>query len=327
MKYRRYLRAIRFALLCAFAVTSTGVLAADLDSDLLKATKKGDTQEIRRLLAAGADVDAREVRGNMELTALFKAAEKGHLDAVRLLLDKGASKIAYVYTHDLADDLRDAAEDGELHKLRSLLEAGVPPDLADRRKRTALMFAAKKGRVRAVELLINTGANLSLVDNRNESALDKARSEGKDNVVRALEAELARLREEERESLRETAKHNEDRLVLLGTYETGGLTLDTFLDHGWNAYDPFVGKIGILGIQRNGDTVKLIIGMFSVSFSQAIQEAARDQNAMISRMLRLPIDSVVDVVNVNNGRNTRRIAHMTFKRGILDSMKILSRAE
>jgi ankyrin repeat protein len=54
---------------------------------LVQAAKRGDLNEVRRLLEAGAGVDVSDRYGR---TALMEASREGHIDIVRLLLEKGA---------------------------------------------------------------------------------------------------------------------------------------------------------------------------------------------------------------------------------------------
>jgi outer membrane protein assembly factor BamB len=81
----------RFALcllaLLAFLLTATAASADDPGEALREAARAGDVARIEALLAAGTPVDAPLRYGQ---TPLYFAAEKGHLAAARLLLDRGA---------------------------------------------------------------------------------------------------------------------------------------------------------------------------------------------------------------------------------------------
>ena len=57
------------------------------DRDILDAARRGDIAAVRSMLDAGVDIDTGNRYG---ATALFFAAEKGHLELVRLLVDRGA---------------------------------------------------------------------------------------------------------------------------------------------------------------------------------------------------------------------------------------------
>jgi ankyrin repeat protein len=64
----------------------TAIPMSNIERDLYRACH-GNLQEVKRLLAAGADVNA-EYHG---WPPLFVASEKNRLDVVRLLLDNGAN--------------------------------------------------------------------------------------------------------------------------------------------------------------------------------------------------------------------------------------------
>jgi ankyrin repeat protein len=90
------------------------------------------------LLEGGADVQ----RGNSDgYNALHEAANNGHLDVCRLLLDKGA----------------------EMNRIGG----GY--------KETALHRAARHGRMSVLQLLVGRGANVTLRDKHGETAADTAR--------------------------------------------------------------------------------------------------------------------------------------------------------
>src|SRR5688572_28701411 len=69
--------------------TDPQIIHTDLLPPLLRAAEAGRTDEVRRLLEGGADVNEKfpELGG---LTPLMLAAMRGHLDTVKLLLKAGA---------------------------------------------------------------------------------------------------------------------------------------------------------------------------------------------------------------------------------------------
>lgn len=71
----------------ALVASAPSFAAGSRDEDLWDAAGRGDVAAVRRLLAEGADVNARTRYG---ATALFFAADKARLDVVSLLLEKGA---------------------------------------------------------------------------------------------------------------------------------------------------------------------------------------------------------------------------------------------
>src|SRR6185369_6122012 len=59
----------------------------ELNDQLYEAVRKGDAASVTALLDKGAEVNARFRYGT---TALFKAAERGHAEVVKILLARGA---------------------------------------------------------------------------------------------------------------------------------------------------------------------------------------------------------------------------------------------
>ncbi len=68
-------------LVCSF------VYAGDAEESLWSAAKSGDLAAIKKLVAAGVDVNAKT---KYDATALAYACDKGHVDIVRYLLEQGA---------------------------------------------------------------------------------------------------------------------------------------------------------------------------------------------------------------------------------------------
>ena len=93
---------------------------------LQTAAARGDVAEVRRLLAAGADVDATCDGGR---TALFVAARHGRADVVRVLLAAKAN-VDSAATTDGATPLLMAAANGHLTVVQTLL--GRAPTLPHR---------------------------------------------------------------------------------------------------------------------------------------------------------------------------------------------------
>ena len=109
---------------CLWALLmSLAACASQPDKALIVAAGSGDVAEMRRLIDRGANVNAVALD---DLTPLTHAADRGHIEAVRLLIASGA-------------DVNKAS--GDL---------------------SPLYFAADSGHVAVVELLLENGAKLSL---------------------------------------------------------------------------------------------------------------------------------------------------------------------
>lgn len=114
---------------------------------LWAAAKENDPIELARLLRAGADIDARDVRG---YSALMLAAYAGNAEAFEFLLARGADP-------DTADNggnsvLMGAAFKGHLDMVEKLLAAGTDWSAKNAAGLDARGFAVMFGRKEVVEL-------------------------------------------------------------------------------------------------------------------------------------------------------------------------------
>ncbi|XP_047106095.1 ankyrin repeat domain-containing protein 65-like [Schistocerca piceifrons] len=122
--------------------------AEDLNWRLLQAAKDGAVEELRVLLAVGADV---ETKDEYRKTALQWAAERGYAKAVDCLLSSGAE----VNTRDRwqLTPLHRAAERGHQDVVTVLLEAGADKSAMDNRGRTPLYIAKVINRWQVMDIL------------------------------------------------------------------------------------------------------------------------------------------------------------------------------
>ena len=118
------------------------------NTPLILAINKPDTAEVKKLVDAGADVNA---ASNSGVTPLMNAAGMGNKEAVELLLQKGANvnyRTAGNYTA-----LMSAALVGQVEIVKVLLAAGADPTVKDAAGKTALNYAEEKDRKDIVVLL------------------------------------------------------------------------------------------------------------------------------------------------------------------------------
>ncbi len=176
-----------FALFAAPLVLFTGPVAAHAQSAptipaIIEASKAGDLEGARTLLAGGADVNAPQGDG---ATALHWAAHQNDLDAATLLIEAGADVNAANALG--ATPLWLAAVNGSASMVERLLESGADPNVWLKVGETPLMTAARSGDVETVEQLLRHGADVNAVElERGQTALMWAVAQQHAEVARVL---------------------------------------------------------------------------------------------------------------------------------------------
>jgi ankyrin repeat protein/mono/diheme cytochrome c family protein len=141
-----------------------------------------DAAKVTLLVARGAEVNAKQIEGR---TPLFLAASMGSSQqTVRLLIDHGADPA--LATANGQTPLMAAAARGNLELLQLLVDRKVDINAKNSAGETALMFAASSGNARAVTFLLERGADARVRSKRNETALGNASTTGVEESVRQL---------------------------------------------------------------------------------------------------------------------------------------------
>ena len=180
-------------------------MASSLEDRLLFASRKGTVEEVKKLLAAGAKVNAFSIEPDNEgETALSGACSGGHLDVVVVLLNAGADPNPKRSRHlplvraasngfvAIVEKLVDAGANLEkadwldttpliraaanLEMTRVLLKLGANVNTQTKNGKTALMrnCFGDKHDLNVVKELVEAGANLNLKDRKGDTALDMA---------------------------------------------------------------------------------------------------------------------------------------------------------
>lgn len=115
----------------------------------------GFPEGLSRLLASGINKDLQDPSGG---SLIYHAAEKGHTEVVRLLLDAGAD------VGTVADDgltpFSAAAKNGHVDVVRLLVESGIGADMLNFRGGTPLLTACLMSNFEMIQCLVEAGANL-----------------------------------------------------------------------------------------------------------------------------------------------------------------------
>jgi cytohesin len=158
--------------------------------EIVHAAALGLTDAVRAIL--DTDPDAVRHRNGGRNTALHRAAQRGHAEVVRLLLDQGAAVGAVA--DDGATPLHRAAAGGHVAVLRLLLDAGADPAARDHCGETPLALAAAHAGAEAVSLLAEGGAPVNAAGAGRQTPLHRAaeRGDAAADTVRALLANGAR---------------------------------------------------------------------------------------------------------------------------------------
>ncbi len=221
--FGRWGHALAVGAMAALSLASVPIAAAQ--EFIVNAAERGEIVVVRRLLAEGALINARDGRGR---TALLAATQRNHVEIARLLINEGADVNVKDFNQD--SPFLYAGAEGRVEILRLMLRAGADLASINRYGGTALIPACHRGHVEAVKLLLATdidkdhvnslgwtalleaivlgdggprhteivrmlvagGANVNLADREGVTPLAHARQRGYAEMVRILEAAGAR---------------------------------------------------------------------------------------------------------------------------------------
>lgn len=124
---------------------------------------------------------------NNHENGLFKAAQLGDLDALKLELENNSSMLFDFSLYDRNSLLHVAASNGQIDVVSWLLERSVNLDVLNRHKQTPLMLAAMHGKISCVEMLLHAGANILMFDSlRGRTCLHYAAYYGHSDCLKAI---------------------------------------------------------------------------------------------------------------------------------------------
>lgn len=125
-----------------------------------RASAAGDLNQVRALIASGAEIEEPNCRGE---TALMLACEEGRLSCVRALIEAGAdihaTDICYCFPLMSAGP-REPCPEGHPEVVRALLAVRADVEQNDGDCFTALMIAALYGSCEVASMLLAAGATV-----------------------------------------------------------------------------------------------------------------------------------------------------------------------
>ncbi len=158
--------------------TTSSLKTAGSDSPLHEALKKGNLIKTRKLLDAGADVDARDSQG---ATPLILAVKRKDLELVKALLDYGAA--AGALAADGTSPLGVAASAGDIVGVKLLLDRGADAELVDGNGFSALMHAVVADDPVITQLLLERGARFEGTTRNGKSVGELVKPGGRVSVL------------------------------------------------------------------------------------------------------------------------------------------------
>ena len=144
----------------------------------MRAAENGHAETVRFLLQNGAGAEDRDIEGD---TALLYAVRRGRAEVAALLLS-GSRPDAVLLNRALTL----AARRGEVPMLRLLLDAGAAVDARDAGGRSALALAAAEGHPEAARTLLAGGADPNAADADGATPLMLAAYYGHADIVHLL---------------------------------------------------------------------------------------------------------------------------------------------
>ena len=163
---------------------ANAVCFADVNDDMFMAAQRGDLEKVKLLLEKGANVNYKDtiVLGHTPMTI---AAAFGHTDVVLLLLDHGAA--ANQQNEDGVSALQCAASTTKSEMVKLLLDRGADVNHRDKIGRTPLFDATcSKCPPENARLLLARGADVNAKDNKERTAFYSAQANANQGVMEVL---------------------------------------------------------------------------------------------------------------------------------------------
>jgi ankyrin repeat protein len=151
------------------------------NQNLLSAASSGNIEAVRRMIAAGVDVNVTDIYG---MTPLLMASAQGHTNIVYTLLEAGAG-VNFADKNNTMP-LHHAVKFGYIDIVLALIAYGAHVNIVNEANMTPLHIACAFGHTDIVRALISAGADINTANNRGETSLFMATERGRIDIVSAL---------------------------------------------------------------------------------------------------------------------------------------------
>jgi ankyrin repeat protein len=183
---------IVFHILERFPPGTNGVNSPDRggNTPLILATANGNLEQVKALVAHGADVNRPNFEGK---TPLHVAAMCNHNEILLFLINHGANIAQKTFEGETALHFACAMEHEDT--ALSLLSYAAPPNAQDNEGDTPLHWVVREGYVHLLKALVKHGADLNVRNEDAESALELASCLGQHEMVEFLRAQVKSSKE------------------------------------------------------------------------------------------------------------------------------------
>jgi ankyrin len=203
-------------------------------TELIEAAKQGDVALMASLLDQSANkrgkhgrpyIDETDIEGT---SALSHCAYNGHLEAMKLLIDRGALDTRIQYNYEWRTPLHSSAYNGHVSvtqlliakggckggKMGAVFHKGTQVDPTDKNGATPLHLSAQNGHLDVSRLLITNGARVDAADNDGVQPLHLSIDKGHIDVARLLVDNGARFDAKTNSGLTPLQISNQERLYV-----------------------------------------------------------------------------------------------------------------